>query len=140
MATSKLHRQSMMSRLCAGIAEGTPVAPMADSQAWPQPATQQQVDDIDEGEHDAPFEDAGGGFQDDSDGENGYQAGGLHIQLITFRNRSMMQRQCYEVHMSRLHCSRVLEISFRATASTEWLGKPSTGNANDHRSVETPHL
>lgn len=85
MATSQLHTQSMMSRLCAGIAEGMPVAPMADSQAWPQPATQQQVDDIDEGEHDASFEDAGDGFQDDSDGENGYQAGGLLIQLITFR-------------------------------------------------------
>ena len=64
----------------AGIAEGTPVAPMADSQAWPQPATQEDVPD-DEGH--APMEIGGDdgyegppGFQDDgSDADNGYQAG-----------------------------------------------------------------
>lgn len=107
MATTKLHTQGMISRLCAGIAEGTPVAPMADSQAWPQPATQQQVDDIDEGEHDASFGDAGDGFQDDSDGGNGYQAGGLLMQLITFRAvHDAKTMLCCE--MSRLQCWRVL--------------------------------
>ena len=61
--------------LHAGIAEGTPVAPMADSQAWPQPATQVPLEDVDDAEQDAAFQDGGDGFQDDSDGDNGYQAG-----------------------------------------------------------------
>ncbi len=61
--------------LRTGVAEGTPVAPMADSQAWPQPATQVPLDDVAEAEQDAAFQDGGDGFQDDSDGDNGYQAG-----------------------------------------------------------------
>ncbi len=51
------------------------MAPMADSQAWPQPATQVPLDDMDDAEQDAAFQDGGDGFQDDSDGDNGYQAG-----------------------------------------------------------------
>ena len=57
------------------------MAPMADSQAWPQPATQEGGADDDEGH--APMEIGGDdgyegspGFQDDgSDADNGYQAG-----------------------------------------------------------------
>ncbi len=56
------------------------MAPMADSQAWPQPATQEDGAD-DEGQ--APMDTGGDdgyegppGFQDDgSDADNGYQAG-----------------------------------------------------------------
>lgn len=61
----------------AGLAEGLPVAPMADSQAWPQPATQEPSDAVvdDEADMGASFGDGGDGFQDDSDGDNGYQAG-----------------------------------------------------------------
>ena len=63
--------------LLAGLAEGLPVAPMADSQAWPQPATQEPLDAVvdDEADMGASFGDGGDGFQDDSDGDNGYQAG-----------------------------------------------------------------
>ena len=55
------------------------MAPMADSQAWPQPATQVPMDALDADEQGAFFEDGGDGFQDDSDGDNGYQAGMPHI-------------------------------------------------------------
>ena len=61
--------------LLTGIADGTPVAPMADSQAWPQPATQVPLDDLEADGPDAAFDDGGDGLQDDSDGDNGYQAG-----------------------------------------------------------------
>ena len=73
--------QSAMLR--AGIAEGTPVAPMADSQAWPQPATQVPLDAMDDAEQDVPYQDGGEGFQDDSDGDNGYQAGVPLLCLAT---------------------------------------------------------
>ena len=55
------------------------MAPMADSQAWPQPATQVPMDALDADEQGAASEDGGDGFQDDSDGDNGYQAGAQHI-------------------------------------------------------------
>ena len=56
------------------------MAPMADSQAWPQPATQEDGADA---EGQAPMDTGGDdgyegppGFQDDgSDADNGYQAG-----------------------------------------------------------------
>ncbi len=63
--------------LLAGLVEGKPVAPMADSQAWPQPATQEPLDTTagDEADMGTCFANGGEGFQDDSDGDNGYQAG-----------------------------------------------------------------
>ena len=77
MARAGMHLLSAL--LLTGIAEGTPVAPMADSQAWPQPATQVPLDDLEAGGPDAAFDDGGDGLQDDSDGDNGYQAGALPV-------------------------------------------------------------
>lgn len=67
------------------------MASMADSQAWPQPATQVPMD-ADDMMHEVAEQDAyadrgaddgPGGFGDDSDGDNGYEAGVLLLFKAT---------------------------------------------------------
>ena len=99
------HHQTHVHLLCAGIAEGTPVAPMADSQAWPQPATQEDVWD-DEGHAcmetggDDGYEGPAGSQDDGSDADNGYQAGVQQLLAAALVTPS-------SIYLKRVELSRV---------------------------------